>query len=102
MPGELGGRKLYDYTSSNGVVYAVMMRDALAAEGGFTASTSKQGNYPRRWRMRHVMGRTADKSVSKVLHVSTEANAKYVSGGTFTIGPNTFVIYGSFGEKRPG
>ena len=98
MAGELGPKGIYDYVSDDTNTFSVLMRAALAVAGGFSESSAVASNYPRRWRMRHVWGRTAD-GVKKKLPIAEATNTKYTTGGTFTVGANTFVILGREGEK---
>ena len=99
MPGELGAKALYDYTSDDTATYCVRMRTALATQGGFSASSSTQPNYPRGWRMRYVLGRASD-GTKKKLHCSENTNSKFQSGGTFSVAGETYTIMGREGERR--
>jgi len=100
MPGPLGGRDFYTYTSDDGNDYTVHISDALAASGGFSASSSDKVDYPRGWKMRHVYGEQTD-GTRIAIPVADPGFALFVTGGSTTVYGQSYDCGGGIGEKRP-
>lgn len=100
MPGQIGPRGIYDYTSDNGSVFPVSMTAALANAGGFPVSSATAATYPRKWRMRHVNVKDAAGKSGR-LPVSSASAALFINGGSVTIGTDACTVMGRIGEKRP-
>lgn len=100
MPGPLGPRIVASYASDDGNTYKVSILQAHADEGGF-AETTGIPNYPRKWRMRYVLGTsTTGIRIKQPMHDAGQS--VFVNGGTIVVYGISFTVHGRFGEKRPG
>ena len=92
----------YDYVSDDTTTYTVKMTSAVATAGGFTLQSDplSQPFYPYGTKnMRHVWGKDGSGHRTR-LPCAEPDNAKFVGGGTFTIGARTYGVEGAVGEKR--
>lgn len=92
----------FEYTSDDTTVYAVKLSSVVAAQGGF--ATAANPTAVKVWpygaaNLRKAYGET---TAGKRTHlpIATAENAKYVSGGTFTLAAGEYTIQGLIGEKR--
>lgn len=94
---------LYNYASDNTKAYVIKLSAAVAGQGGFTAfSGSIQGAlfWPFHVKyLRHVWGIASTGERARI-PISAAGNAKYTTGGTFSLGGKSYIIQGAIGEAR--
>src|SRR5208337_2148238 len=95
------------YQSDDGNSYNVGLSSQNVAAGGFSPSPAGSiPNYPKSWRMRHVIGiAPTDSSLKHKLPIATTGVSLWTElSGTFSIiylsGSQVFNLSGRLGEKR--
>ncbi len=92
------------YNSDSGGPFNVGLSQPNATAGSFSAAAAgAPTNYPRGWKMRHVIG-FAGGTTRHTLPIASSANAIFQNGGSFTmsylIGSLAFAVQGRIGERR--
>jgi hypothetical protein len=102
MAGSMGW---FNYTSDDGVVYAVNMDSSNALAAGFVANTTAIPKLPRGVEMRHLNLQSSTSVRKKKLAVPTAASLLW-TGATSSVtlgtidGDEVFVTQSFIGEKR--
>lgn len=100
--------KWYQYTSDDGINYAIKIPIASqATAGGFTTSVSPPpatNAWPYKGKdIRHVNGVDSTGAIRGRLRIATAAFALFQDGGTWTNTKGTVLtVTGAEGERRPG
>lgn len=100
-----GSMAWFNYTSDDGVVYAVKMDESNAVAAGFTPNATVIPTLPRGVEMRHLNLQSSTTVRKKKLPVPTAASLLW-TGATSSIalatidGEETFVTQSFIGERR--